>query len=232
MREYILQQLRDRSCVKDKQRTWVSDLSDDQLYELFLRLRSGENAKTIARYIREGWGVNPETTVHSISQGVLKFKKRIAHLLINPTAEEGDSYPGPHSCGFHPEDTLESLDYIARIQRDRIITMIEREKESGVKHPYLSRDVQALATLQKVILKQKAFEMLHDDPVKQKRWAQRERGVQKKFDIMMKQIGDDERIKMAGALGKFLEWADQNAITGEIGPDGKVRALKSDELEP
>jgi hypothetical protein len=227
MRDYIIQQLRDRSCVKGKQRTWVSDLSDDQLYELFLRLRSGENAKTIARYIRGAWGVNPETTVHSISQGILKFKKRIALLLISPTTEEGDGYPGPHSCGFNPEDTLASLDYIARIQRDRIISMIEMEKESGVKHPYLNRDLQALATLQKVILKQKSFEMLHDDPLKQKRWAQRERGVQKQFDIMMKQIGDDERIKMAGALGKFLEWADQNAIRGEIGLDGKIRAIKS-----
>jgi hypothetical protein len=37
---------------------------------------------------------------------------------------------------------------------------------------------------------------------------------------------------MAGALGKFLEWADQNAIRGEIGPDGKIRAIKSDELKP
>jgi hypothetical protein len=135
MREYILQQLRHRSCVRGKQRIWVSDLTDEQLYELYLRLRSGENAKTIARYIREAWGINPEATVHSISQGVLKFKKRIAHLLITPTAEEGDSYPGPHSRDFNPEDTLESLDYITRIQRDRIIAMIEMEKESGVKHP-------------------------------------------------------------------------------------------------
>jgi hypothetical protein len=225
MREHILKQLRERSCVRGKQRTWVSDLTDEHLYELFLRLRSGENAKAIARFVQEGWGVNPETTVHSISQGVLKFKKRIAHLLVTPTTEEGDSYPGPHSCDFNPEDTLASLDYIARIQRDRIISMIEREKESGVKHPYLNRDLQALATLQKVILKQKAFEMLHDDPLKQKRWAQRERGVQKKFDAFMKTMSDDERIKMAGALGKFLEWADQNAIKGEIGPDGKIRAI-------
>jgi hypothetical protein len=141
--------------------------------------------------------------MHSVSQGVLKFKKRIAHLLITPTTKEGDSSLGPHNCGFNPEDTLASLGYIARIQRDRIISMIESEKESGVKHPYLNRDLQALATLQKVILKQKAFEMLHDDPLKQKRWAQRERGVQKKFGAFMKQIGDDERIKMAGALGKI-----------------------------
>jgi hypothetical protein len=93
MREYILKQLRDRSCVREKVRTWVSDLTDEQLYELFLRLRSGENAKTIARYTQEAWGVNPETTVHSISQGVLKFKKRIAHFLITPNTGKGDVYP-------------------------------------------------------------------------------------------------------------------------------------------
>ena len=221
MREYILQQLRDRSCVRGKQRTWVSDMTDQQLYELFLRLRSGETAKTIARYIRGAWGVNPETSVHSISQGILKFKKRIAHLLISPTTEGGNSYPGAHSCDFNPEDTLASLDYIARIQRDRIITMIDQEKETGVKHPYLNRDLQALATLQKVILKQRAYEVLHDDPLRERRWAQRERGVQKKFGAFMETMGDDDRIKMAGALGKFLEWADQHAVTLQIGPDGK-----------
>jgi hypothetical protein len=195
-------------------------LTDEQLYELFLRLRSGENAKAIARHIQGGWGVNPEATVHSLSQGILKFKKRIAHLLVTPTIEEGDSSLRLHSCAFNPGNTLESLDYIARIQRDRIISMIEQEKETGVKHPYLNRDLQALATLQKVILKQKAFELLHDDPLQQMRWAQRERDVQKRFEAFARATTKDERLRMANALNELMDRLEEHAVTLKVGPDG------------
>jgi hypothetical protein len=81
--------------------------------------------------------------------------------------------------------------------------------------------LQALATLQKVILKQKAFEMLHDDPLKQKRWAQRERGVQKKFEAFMKTMTDDERLRMVNALDNLMARREEHAVTLQVGPDGK-----------
>jgi hypothetical protein len=232
MRDYILKQLRDRSCVKGKQRTWVSDLSDDQLYELFLRLRSGENAKTIARYIREAWGINPETTVHSISQGVLKFKKRIAHLLITPTAGKGDVYPEHFTGDSAPESTLDALDEIATLQRNRIKDMLAEEKKTGIRYPHLSRDLAALTMLEKQLLKAKAFELYRGDPVKRRKLEKMEGKIQHKFGQWMQQTPEEDRLKMANVLQKFLEWADKIAIRGEIGPDGKIRAIKSDQLVP
>ena len=219
MNKELIDQLRKLSCVKGKQKTWISELSDARLLEVFHRLRNGETAKSIARHAQQAWAVNPTSSPHAISQGIIKFHKRIAHLLAISTSFR-EMKSSPFTGEVASEDTLESLDYIANLHRARIKAMLEEEKKTGVKHSFLSRDLQALATLQKVILKQRAYEMLHDDPLKHRRWAQRERGVQKKFEAFMETMADDDRIKMAGALGKFLEWADQHAVTLQIGPDG------------
>lgn len=229
MREYILKQLRDRACVRGKMRTWVSALSDAQLYEIFLRLRNGENTRSIARFVQAAWDINPESSVHSISQGVIKFKRRIAHLLLNPSAGERDSCLGPRICNIDNEDTLESLDNIAKLHRVRIKNMLEEEKTTGVKYPYLNRDVQALAQLQKLIIKQKVYEMYRDDPLKRKRMLWLENDIKKKFDSYMKQTGEDERIRMVNSLDKMLEYVEDHALAGEIGPDGKLHLTKCKE---
>ena len=226
MRDYILKQLRDCSCVRGKQKTWISDLTDEQLYDLFLRFRNGENAKSIARLIQSAWGVNPESSVHSISQGVLKYQKRIAHLLINPTAEGQDICTGHLNESPDSENTLESLDYIARLHRKRIKTMLEEEKRTGVKFPYLNRDLQALAALEKVILKQKTFEIFYDDPVKRRRMERLKQRASDKFDAWMEQIGDEGRERMAKALGKFMEYAEEHSVPMERGPDGQLCLVK------
>lgn len=229
MREYILQQLRDRSCIRGKMRTWVSNLSDTQLFEVFLRLRRGENCKSIARFVREAWAVSPESSIHSLSQGLIKFKKRVAHLLISPTAAKGNSCPTLNGRSCTTEDTLESLDQIAQLHRTRIKTMMEEEKTTGVRYPYLNRDVQALAQLQKLIIKQKVYEMYRDDPLKRKRMIGLENDIKKKFDSYMKQTGEDERIRMVNALDKMLQRIEEHAFTEEIGPDGKLHLTKCKE---
>lgn len=222
-----MQQLRERSCVRGKQKTWISELTDSQLYDLFLMLRNGENAKSIARLIQNTWGVNPQSSPHSLSQGVLKFRARISHLLINPASDCQDICTNHLGEVPDSENTLESLDYIASLHRKRIRTMLEEEKRTGVKYPHLSRDMQALAALEKVILKQKTFELFYDNPVKQKKLERLKKKMGEKFGAWMNQIGEDGRMKMVNALGKFLEYAEQHSIPGEISPDGQIRLIES-----
>jgi hypothetical protein len=81
MKNFIINELRKCSTIPGKQKTWVSELSDEQLYQLYKRLLNGENAKSIARYVQKSWNVKPNSTVHSVSQGILKFRKRISLLL-------------------------------------------------------------------------------------------------------------------------------------------------------
>jgi hypothetical protein len=225
MKKIIVEQLRERSRVRGKEKTWVSELTDDQLYELFLRLRNGENSKAIARHIQEAWGINPGSSAHSLGQGIGKFKRRIAHLLITPTIEEVNTCSTPLTlCS---EDTLESLENIANLHRARIQAMLQEEERTGVRYPHLNRDLQALSTLQKLIIKQKVFEKFHDDPVKQRRMARLEKEFGERWGTLMEQLGEEGRIRVANTLRRFMELVTENSVPAEVGPDGKLRLVES-----
>jgi len=228
MNKELIDQLRKLSCVKGKQKTWISELSDARLLEVFHRLRNGETAKSIARHAQQAWAVNPTSSPHAISQGIIKFHKRIAHLLAISTSFR-EMKSSPFTGEVASEDTLESLDYIANLHRARIKAMLEEEKKTGVKHSFLSRDLQALATLQKVILKQRAYELTHDDPLQERRWVRRQKGIQEEFGALMKNTTQDDRERMANALGRFLELAKQNCVKLEIGDDGSYHIPEKSE---
>ena len=223
MSEKLIDQLRKLSCVKNKEKTWIAGLDDSQLLEVFHRLQNGETAKSIGRHAQQVWNVNPTSSIHAISQGILKFQKRCRHLLDAPTPclQQEKELPAPLEADYDPEDSLASLDFIAQSMRERIIGMIEREKKTGIKNPYLSRELQALATLQKVILKQRAYELTHDDPLQERRWVRRQKGIQEEFGALMKNTTNEDRDRMASTIGRFLELAKQHSVTLQIGPDGK-----------
>jgi hypothetical protein len=165
MNRIIIDQLRRFSSVPGKEKTWVSELSDEKLYELFLKLRSGESCRSIARHVQKVWKVCPKSSLHSVSQGVLKFKQRITHLLL-PSLSEADSDFTDTFPKDTESDSLATMENIARQYEARIKRMMNEENETGVKYPFINRDLQALASLRKAILKQKEWSLTHDDPIK------------------------------------------------------------------
>lgn len=217
MKDHFIKKLRDCSFVKNKMQTWVSELTDDQLFELFLRLRNEESAKSIASRVQKVWGIRPRSTIHSLSQGILKFKRRISHLLLTspPSASaDGDSYFAADA--YDGLGTLEELEKIAQLQRERIKRMMLEEKEMGVKHSNLSRDLQSLAILSKLIMKQKEFEIAHqlDDPVRMKRLRVAGKRMNTKFMKMMRDVIPTERDKdkVIRATERFIELIDEKSI--------------------
>ena len=216
MRNHLIKQLREYSSVKGKQRTWVSKLTDDQLYGLFLRLRNEESAKSIAQYIQQAWGVNPKSTIHSISQGILKFKKRIAHLLLSPSSTEIVNSVHFDSDHIVSLESLEGMERVAQLQRERIERMMKEERDLGVKHSNLSRDLQSQATLSKVIMRQKEFEIRHEnnDPVKRRRLKRLEHDFDKEFNRVIKDIAPtkNDREKIIKSAYRFIELIDERSI--------------------
>ena len=212
MKSLIIKQLRERSCVKRKQKTWVSECSDDQLYQLFQKLRNGESAKSIAQYIQKAWKINEQSTAHSISQGIQKFKKRIEDLL----QVEIPSEVLPDCSLEQPdeEDNLLALDRVVRLQRQRIERMMNEETEKGVTFHHLSRDLQSLATLAKVLVKEKDFALHHlsEDPVKKRREELRARRAGENFQGFIDNLTEDARERIVQVAERFLEGIAQDAV--------------------
>ena len=225
MKETLIKNLRESCQVKNKQVTWISELSDDQIYELYLRLRSQESAKSIARHIQNNWGVKVSSTPHSISQGILKFKKRIAHLLVAGIVPQNITHTKALQTFDGPLNELEKLARVADLQYARIERLMAEEEKTGIKNSYLSREIQALTTINKAILKTKAWIKLHGnyDPLNEQIEARKQKKLKKQFDRFLANSTVESRQRMIKASERFLELIEERAITLEKGPDGEYR---------
>jgi len=208
MREYVIEQLRERVSIPGKAKTWIDELlSDDQLYKVFIKLRNGESAKNIAKYIQSAWGIRPDSTVHSLSQGITKFKKRIAHLLLAPQTPESISSPNKSLSLPVVLEGAEGLESIANLQMQRINNLIMEERETGVKINFLNKEIQSLAALSKVVLRQKEWELSYDgrDPVQKKRFERKQQEQIAYVGQVMGQFNKHERNTMAVCLDNLVE---------------------------
>jgi hypothetical protein len=229
MKEHIIKQLRECAAVYGKQQTWISELSDDQLYKVFLKIRGGESCASIARFCQQQWGVKPKSTIHSLKQGILKFQKRIAHLLVtvsgSPTVVDCS-----HNDSLVTHNCIESLEYDERIAaqlRRRIERMIKEESEAGFTQQNLGREILALTTLEKTIIKQREWFLRHpgEDPVEKKKELKRQESITNNFKGYIENSTAEGKEHLIEATSKFLEMCEQNAVTLEIDDDGNYSVL-------
>jgi len=228
MRKYILGQLRSLSTLPGKQKTWVSQLKDEHLYELFLRLRNGETSRSIASVAQKKWEVNSDSSIHSTAQGISKFKKRISLLLLSEPEETLPSQSEaqePTSPSQSPINDLEELEQVASRQYRRINQMMDEEQETGLKNLHLNRDIQALTALNKAITKRREWEMVHSghNPVRQQKLQHQRDQLQKKFGDWLSTTDDEGRDRMLKASQHLMEMLEKNTITLERGPDGEYK---------
>jgi len=218
----LIQKLREHSCVRGKQRTWVSELSDDQLYNIFQMLKRGQTAKSIAAFIQMKWKIKTNSTAHSLSQGILKFRGRITELLSLKPDKSNESIDYEDIKRDPPMESLLKNELIASNYRRRIERMLEEERELGVSYPTLSKDVQSLTSFERVIMKQRDTLIKHqsNDPV---RHYQNSRTENKDLHIVGQLINQiDDREKVAQALHQIVEKIRENDDFFVLSEDGST----------
>ncbi len=219
-KEKIIQALREHASVKGKQKTWVAKLSDEHIYQLFLKIRNNESAKEIARQIQLEWKVRPQSTIHSLSQGILKFQNRTSHICLTPpqSCENKNSYSA-QQCFDISGDSLEDNENIARNLRIRINRLIKEEEDTGVNHPYINRDVQTLASLEKIIMKQKEWFLKHPDgdPIRLIRERKEQEKIERSFQESIVNCTEKERKASLKFVDDFMKKLEETAIPLEEG---------------
>jgi hypothetical protein len=222
MKIFILRELRQRSAVAGKQRTWIADLSDDELWQIYLKLRAGESSRAVAKYIQERWKIKEKSETHSIAQGINKFRKRIADLLELQLSEDPEEKQRKQEESLNElewSDGLLSLEKIVKLARERVARMLT-EEEQGIRHPNLNRDMQALAALSKQLTKDKEFFLAHpnEDPVRKREEQIKDKKRKQQFDAILASLPDDgERI--IKAADRFLELAMERAVLVAFDPE-------------
>ena len=173
-----------------------------------------------------------DSTIHSLKQGILKFQKRIAHLLL-PISCLPPAVARPHDDGLTAHNCLESLEQdelIATQLRRRIHKMMKEEAEGGFTQQNLGKEVLALTTLEKTIIKQRDWILRHpgQDPVEKMKEQKREAGIVETFENYMDNSTAEGRENLMEASNKFIELCEQNALTLEIDDDGNYAVLPPD----
>jgi hypothetical protein len=116
------------------------------------------------------------------------------------------------------------LDIEARINK-----MMTEEKNTGIHFSYLNRDIQALANLRKSILKQRDWELQHEDLIQDENEKNIQKNIKKKFDKLMNVLGDDGRNRLVSMTTRFLEMADKIAVPMAVDAEGNFVRVDKDE---
>lgn len=205
----LIKKLRNCSSIPGKQKTWISGLSDGQLFSLFKMLKRNQTAKSVAKYIQMKWGIKPKSSAHSLSQGIIKYRNRINHLFTSTSSEEKTIID---LDDFKRDTPLESLlrnEAIASSFRDRIDTMMREERELEISYPTLAKDIQSLTSFERIVLKQRETVIRHqgNDPLMYYQNAKNENEIAAKFGRLIDQI--DDREKVAQALRRAVELVEE-----------------------
>lgn len=245
MTENLVNQLRECAVVKGKQKTWISELSDEQLFELFTRIRNGENSKSIVRNCLRIWGIRNNSTEHSLSQGVQKYKNRVEHIILPCEPTEVSPAAIPPSCSLGSKDlekvpatstTSGSLIMNQRLAaqlRKRIETQLNSEESGGIPSPYIHKDVQSLAVLQKaIILQRKALNLSPDEDIEQLvQQKLREKELERDFNAAMASTTKEDRSGVCAFFELFLKEMHKITVTAEVRslPDGRNEYILPEE---
>jgi hypothetical protein len=111
MDKEIIKSLRNRSFVKGKQKTFIFELTDKQLWQVFVKIKNGETNMAIARYLQEELGVMPESSTRSVSQAISKFKKRVGDISLFLTPQKIGEMGGLEALKVAQRTLMESIQH-------------------------------------------------------------------------------------------------------------------------
>jgi len=155
--------------------------------------------------------MSSDADIHSVSQGILKFRKRIEDLLEIQVPDIPS--PSVQESIEEIQDDLLAMDRVVRSQRERIERMMAEEKERGVRYTNLSRDLQSLSTLSKVLVKEKEFALRHagEDPIRRRQEELRDQRMERNFNTMMEYLGPDGQDRIVETADRFLQLVAEKA---------------------
>lgn len=228
----VIEQLRNFATVPGKQKTWISELTDQQIYQIYIMLRNGNTGQYIAKHIQDIWKIHTSTSIHSSGQGISKFKKRIAHLLIIPKEEQSSNPISPSNRRDNRYHSSESLEELAYELEDRIRKIMAEEKRTGI-YGLINKEVNSLSSLRKTILKEKKYEIEHakDDPTILRRQQLNGKHRQKQLEALISRLPDQgSRVVEMGE--QFFKLLEERSIITKYDAETDTYIAKDEDLLP
>lgn len=210
MTKYLIETIRTCLRVPGKQEPAVNKLTDEQLFEVFNRLRKGQNPNEIGRYVQRAWGFMKDRSSHTVGQSIRLLQKRISHLILEtPQAEIPPT--GPLAVVTVSPKGLRGHQRLYDEMLDRTLKLLEEERTTGIPYRELAKDALAVSSLSKSLLKLKEFELTKIDPVEISKRQRQELEIKRRFDQMIagSKDGGETLVKVGQ---EFLKLCEEDAV--------------------
>jgi len=200
MSTYLIQEIRACLCKPGKQEPAANKLTDDQLLEVFNRLRKGQNPNEIGRYAQKAWGFMEGRNPHTVGQIIRTLQKRISHLTLGGSPSQTQA-PGPVSDTVIPvkvtyEDIIEIQDRLSLEMRRRKDRLMEKERATRIPYKDSAKDLNAISSFGRLLTKMEEFELKNADlpqaqkgggAEEQEKLSAQHRLVERSLDLMEKE---------------------------------------------
>jgi hypothetical protein len=213
-----------------KRGTWLKQLSNDQLSEIFHRLKMGQSCHRIAQHAQEVWGIQPKASAKSLSRAVRQFKHRmLGDLELVATDEkskdrrkEGRRLLERGRSQVAKLDGLDRMRWLIELQTDRLINMMEHEGMQGL--PWLNSKAvnKTIETLQNML--DRYLKIQIDLGILDAKPQELQLTLKHRFDGLL-QHTISPGTALTDWADKLLESAEKEALTFSLAEDGSYKLL-------
>lgn len=215
----LVKVLREIVSPPGKRGSWLRNLNDRQLCEVYWRLRDGQPAQKVTRFAQTDWGIQRQASTKSLARAVRDLRDKIGGEIGALAVTTGRPPEKGHAAGVQISkelqeranriggkiDVLGYMSSLIGIQFDRVQQLRDREK-SSIPFRHTDNSVRVLGELLGQYAKMQVD--LGVVPTVPQEFNLK---VKHTFGLMVEQMGGDGAPAVT-ALDNFLKWADQNAV--------------------
>jgi hypothetical protein len=234
MNQQIISHIRRSILTTGKEKPFLYSLKDDELYNIYERLRNRESTRAIARYLITKLDLN--VSENSLAQAIAKVQKRISALLKGPVGNECISATdlGDKSTNLNVSAQIKRLRSLADSYARQVDQAIDQGRKSGLIPEKIDRHMAALGSVVKTL-----SQLEEEDEVF--RLALLREAIEdlrnRMSDYLIHEFIAEDREKMAQVAHDFLVEASKHAmlvvkdeITGKYFTKAEIEAIKKCEI--
>jgi hypothetical protein len=220
----LITKLRDAVSPKGKKALWLRDLSNDQLLEIYGRMRLSNTFESIIEIVRDKWGVGLGLSYDGMYHGLKKFRERVVpEMTLVPKKGKLDPDESRiRSRVIHQsrelKKKLDGLEVIATIICEEMDSyQLYKDKEALYGYPLKSRQkcAEGIVNYANIFIKRQMDMGIIDSTASDMVKAMRD-----KFGAILGGFTDGGRV-MLMATNKFLELAEGETVELEENPEGQ-----------
>jgi len=132
----LITNLREAVHPPGKKGTWLRLLNDNQLLQVYYRLKSGTAPFSVAKMVKHEWGLRKNSDVRSMTRAIAAFKKNVVGEIQAMKSDPAVTYKEADKISSRGEriskklDGLAELVWLAEQQKERIMDLRKKEKTS------------------------------------------------------------------------------------------------------